>query len=93
MLGGRVSSGELHLLVGQHSIKIMSEGEWKKRNHGASYYRQWRKVHRGIDAGTLDIRAIEVSANETGDAPMFPGLMAKISEHERITSLSADRRA
>jgi hypothetical protein len=31
-----------------------------------------RKVHLGIDAATLEIRAIEVTDNATGDAPMLP---------------------
>lgn len=50
-LGGRPSSGGLHLLVDSTGIKIMGEGEWKTRKHGASYRRQWRKVHIGIDPG------------------------------------------
>ncbi len=66
-LGGRPSSGGLHLLVDSTGIKLMGEGEWKTRKHGASYRRQWRKVHLGIDAGTLDIRAIEVTTNAIGD--------------------------
>lgn len=59
--GGRPSSGGLHLLVDSTGIKMMGEGEWKTRKHGVSYRRQWRKVHIGIDAKTLDIRAIEVT--------------------------------
>ena len=66
-LGGRSSSGGLHLLVDSTGIKMMGEGEWKTRKHGASYRRQWRKVHIGIDAETLDIRAIEVTTNAIGD--------------------------
>lgn len=62
-LGGQPSSGGLHLLVDSIGIKMMGEGEWKTRKHGASYRRQWRKVHLGIDAETLDIRAIEVTTN------------------------------
>lgn len=58
-LGGRPSSGGLHLLVDSTGIKMTGEGEWKTRKHGASYRRQWRKVHLGIDAETLEIRAIE----------------------------------
>ena len=61
--GERPSSGDLHLLVDSTGIKMMGEGEWKTRKHGASYRRQWRKVYIGIDAETLDIRAIEVTTN------------------------------
>ena len=34
-------------------IKMLGEGEWKTKKHGAEYRRQWRKVHLGIDASTL----------------------------------------
>jgi hypothetical protein len=37
----------------------MGEGEWSARKHGASRPRQWAKVHLGIDAETLEVRAIE----------------------------------
>ena len=89
-LGGRPSSGGLHLLVDSTGIKMMGEGEWKTRKHGASYRRQWRKVHIGIDAETLDIRAIEVTTNAIGDAPVLPDLLAPIPEDERILSVGGD---
>jgi len=81
VLGGRPSSGSLHLLVDSTGIKMTGEGEWKTRKHGASYRRQWRKVHIGIDAETLDIRAIEVTTNAIGDAPVLPDLLAPICWH------------
>lgn len=85
-LGGRPSSGGVHLLVDSTGIKMMGEGEWKTRKHGASYRRQWRKVHIGIDAETLDIRAIDVTTNATGDAPVLPDLLAQIPADETILS-------
>jgi IS5 family transposase len=89
-LGGRPSSGGLHLLVDSTGIKMMGEGEWKTRKHGASYRRQWRKVHLGIDAETLDIRAIEVTTNAIGDAPTLPDLLSQIPEDETILSVGGD---
>jgi hypothetical protein len=89
-LGGRTSSGGLHLLVDSTGIKMMGEGEWKTRKHGASYRRQWRKVHLGIDAITLDIRAIEVTTNAIGDAPTLPDLLAQIPKDEPILSVGGD---
>ncbi|SES15712.1 Transposase DDE domain-containing protein [Sphingobium sp. YR768] len=89
-LGGRPSSGGLHLLVDSTGIKMMGEGEWKTRKHGASYRRQWRKVHIGIDAETLDIRAIEVTTNAIGDAPVLPDLLAQIPKDEKISSVGGD---
>ena len=48
-LGGRPSTGGLHLLVDSTGIKMLGEGEWKTRKHGASYRRQWRKVGTSIN--------------------------------------------
>ena len=70
----RRSSTAPDLLVDSTGIKFLGEGEWKRKKHGAEYRRQWRKVHLGIDASTLEIRAIEVTDNSVGDAPMLPAL-------------------
>lgn len=88
--GGRPSSGGLHLLVDSTGIKMTGEGEWKTRKHGASCRRQWRKVHLGIDAETMEIRAIEITTNEVGDAPVLPDLLAQIPPNEQIAIVGAD---
>jgi hypothetical protein len=89
-LSYRPSTAPLHLLVDSTGIKFLGEGEWKRKKHGAEYRRQWRKVHLGIDAQTLEIRAIEVTDNSVGDAPMLPELMAQIPAAEPVASVSAD---
>ncbi|RYE67456.1 MAG: IS5 family transposase, partial [Oxalobacteraceae bacterium] len=80
----------LHLLVDSTGIKMLGEGEWKTKKHGADYRRQWRKVHLGIDAVTLEIRAMEVTDNSIGDAPMLPNLLGQIPLEEPIVSVSGD---
>jgi hypothetical protein len=80
----------LDLLVDSTGIKFLGEGEWKRKKHGAEYRRQWRKVHLGIDAHTLEIRAIEVTDNSVGDSPMLPELLAQIPLDEALASVSAD---
>ena len=47
-------------------------------------------VHLGIDAQTLEIRAIEVTDNSVGDAPMLPELLGQIPPDEPLASVSAD---
>jgi len=54
------------------------------------YRRQWRKIHLGIDAATLEIRTIEVTDNATGDAPMLPCLLDQIPADEIVASISGD---
>jgi len=41
-------------------------------------------VHLGIDAQTLEIRAIEITDNAIGDAPMLPELLAQIPADEQL---------
>ena len=90
MIPCRPTTTGLHLLIDSTGIKMLGEGEWKTQKHGAEYRRQWRKVHLGIDAQTLEIRAIEVTDNSVGDAPMLPVLLSQIPPEERIATVSGD---
>ncbi len=51
---------------------------------------KWRKAHFGIDAATLEIRAIEVTDNSIGDAPMLTDLLSQIPLEKQIASVSGD---
>ncbi len=86
----RPAAQGLHLLVDSTGLKMMGEGEWKRKKHGAEYRRQWRKLHIGIDAQTMEIRAIEVTPNSVGDAPVLPSLLGQIDPHEALLSVSGD---
>ena len=50
----------------------------------------WRKVHLGIDEQTLEIRAVEVTSSNVGDAPMLPELLSQIPPDQEIASVTAD---
>ena len=86
----RPSTGALHLLIDSTGIKAEGEGEWFAKKHGPSKPRQWRKVHLGIDADTLEIRAIEVTGSRVGDAPMLPELLDQIPADQPIDKVTAD---
>jgi hypothetical protein len=86
----RPSTGALHLLIDSTGIKAMGEGEWSTRKHGASRLRQWCKVHLGIDAETLEVRALEVTGNRVGDGPMLPKLLKQIPADEILNTVTAD---
>jgi IS5 family transposase len=86
----RASDKGLHLLADSTGIKFLGEGEWKTKKHGAERRRQWRKVHLGIDAQTLQIRAIAVTTNEVGDSPMAAVLLGQIPSHEQVASFTGD---
>ena len=80
----------LHLLIDNTGIKAEGCGEWCAKKHGPSKPRKWRKVHLGIDAETLEIRAIEVTGAGVGDAPMLPELLEQIAYDQPIGKVSAD---
>ena len=86
----RASDKGLHLLADSTGIKFLGEGEWKTKKHGAERRRQWCKVHLGIDAETLQIRAIVVSTNEVGDSPVAAELLSQIPSHEKLASFTGD---
>uniref|UniRef100_UPI0035AE9C36 IS5 family transposase n=1 Tax=Paenirhodobacter enshiensis TaxID=1105367 RepID=UPI0035AE9C36 len=86
----RGSKGPLHLLVDSTGIKVEGEGEWHSRKHGASKRRVWRKIHIGIDEKTLEIRAVEVTSSNVGDAPMLPELLKQIGPDQQIATVTAD---
>lgn len=80
----RPGTGALHLLIDSTGIKAEGEGEWFAKKHRPSRPRQWCKVHLGIDADTLETRAIEVTGSRVGDAPMLPELLDQIPADQLI---------
>ena len=86
----RPSRNGLHLLADSTGIKFLGEGEWKTKKHGAERRRQWRKVHLGIDAENMQIRAIVVTTNEVGDSPVAAELLGQIPSQEKVASFTGD---
>jgi len=70
--------------------KVEGEGEWNARKHGGRKRRVWRKIHIGIEERTLEIRAVEITGSNTGDAPMLPHLLNQIPHDQEIGSSTAD---
>lgn len=71
-------------------IEFLAKGEWKVKKYGADYRRQWRKLHQGVDPQTLEIRAMEVTDNRTGDATMPPELLSQIPKAEELVTVTTD---
>ncbi|WP_411837301.1 IS5 family transposase [Paracoccus sp. ME4] len=86
----RGSQGPLHLLIDSTGIKVEGEGEWNARKHGGPKRRIWRKIRLGIDEKTLEIRAVEFTSNDIGDASMLPELLDQIPPDQDIASVTAD---
>ncbi|OCA07857.1 transposase, partial [Acinetobacter pittii] len=84
------SSDGLHLLMDSTGMKFLGEGEWKRKKHGPEYRRQWRKLHIGIDAKTLQIRAVQLTTNNVSDSQVLGDLLNQIPQDERINSVYTD---
>ena len=80
----------LHLLVDSTGLKFLGEGEWKRKKHQPEYRRQWRKLHIGIDAETLQIRAVQLTTNNVSDSQELGDLLDQIPPNERIDSVYTD---
>jgi transposase len=78
----------LHLLVDSTGLKIYGEGEWLDQKHGIRSRRRWRKLHLGIDAGTREIVASELTPDDVGDVAEIPALLDQIDGE--VASLTAD---
>ena len=86
----RGGTGPLNLLIDSTGIKAEGEGEWNAGKHGGSKRRIWRKIHIGIDEETLEVRAVEITSSNVGDAPVLPDLLNQIPSNQNIGSVTAD---
>lgn len=80
----------LNLLIDSTGIKAAGEGEWNARKHGGPKRRISRKIHIGIDEEPLEVRAVEVTGSNIGDAPMLPELLDQIPPNQEIGIVTAD---
>ena len=78
----------LHLLVDSTGLKICGEGEWLDQKHGIRSHRRWRKLHLGMDAGTHEIVAVELTPDDVGDISEIPHLLDQIDAD--VASMTAD---
>ena len=80
----------LYLLIDSTGLNFLSKGEWKRKKHQPEYRRQWRKLHIGIDAETLQIRAVQLTTNNVSDSQVLGDLLDQIPQDERIDSVYTD---
>jgi Transposase DDE domain len=78
----------LHLLIDSTGLKIYGEGEWLDQRRDIRTPRRWRKLHLGVDAGTHEIVAAELTPDDVGDVPQLPDLLDQVDA--AIASVTAD---
>jgi hypothetical protein len=89
----RGSTGPLKPLIDSTGIKAEGEGAWNARKHGGSKRRAWRKMQISIVEETLEVRAVEVTDRNIGDAPMLSELLNQIPPYQDIGNVTAPSRA
>ena len=60
------------------------------RKHGGSECRVLRKVHLGINKQTLEMKAVERTSSDVGDASLLPELFGQVPPDQEIASVTAD---
>lgn len=81
------SCNGLHLLVDSTGLKFLDEGERKRKKHQPENRSQLRKLHIGIDAKTLQIRAVQLTTNNVSDSQVLGDLLEQIPLNEQIDSV------
>lgn len=75
------------IIVDSTGLKVFGEGEWKVRKHGYGKHRTWRKFHVAVTPDG-EVRAVELTGNETGDNETVPALFAQ--EESTIEAFAGD---
>src|SRR5881397_289792 len=68
----------MHLLVDSTGLKLCGPGEWLVEKHGTRTRRSWRKLHIGVDAGTGQIMATELTTNDVDDGSRVGPLLNQV---------------
>jgi hypothetical protein len=80
----------LHLLVDSAGIKMLGEGDGKLGSMSPTTGANGARSISALMLATLEIRAMEVTDNSIGNAPMLPNLLGQIPPEEQLASARAD---
>jgi Transposase DDE domain len=75
----RSGAEPVHLLVDSTGLRLCGPGEWLVERHGSRKRRSWRKLHVGMDAGTGQIVAAELTTSEVDDGSQVGPLLDQVT--------------
>jgi hypothetical protein len=75
----RSEAEPVHLLVDSTGLKLCGAGEWLVEKHGGKSRRSWRKLHIGMDVGTGQIVAAELTTNDIDDGSQVGPLLDQVT--------------
>lgn len=64
-----------HILIDASGVKVIGEGEWKVKVHGASKRRKWLKLHIAIDEKTQEVMVVKATCSSVADCKMAKELI------------------
>jgi hypothetical protein len=67
------------LLVDSTGLRLCGPGEWLMEKHGAQRRRAWHKLHIGVDAGTGQILASELTTSDVDDGSQIEPMLDQIT--------------
>ena len=76
----RNKTSDLHLIIDSTGLKLRGAGEWLFEMHGTAKRRSWRKLQIGIDAGTGEIVAFDLTNKDVDDASHVGTLLEQLDE-------------
>jgi Transposase DDE domain len=76
----RNKTSDLHVIVDSTGLKLHGAGEWLFEKHGTTKRRAWRKLHIGIDAGSGEIVAFDLTNKDVDDASHVETLLEQLDE-------------
>ena len=77
---GETRPAIFHLIVDSTGLKLRDAGEWLFEKHGTAQRRAWRKLHIGIDAGSGEIVAFDLTNKDVDDASHVETLLEQLDE-------------
>lgn len=77
------------IVIDSTGAKVYGEGEWKVRQHGAGKRRTWKKIHIAIGEDG-EVRAVEVTDNDTHDAQVEGKLLDKEDPDTKVSAFAGD---
>jgi hypothetical protein len=75
----RSEAEPVHLLVDSTGLKLCGAGEWLVEKHGGKSRRSWRELHIGMDVGTGQIVAAELTTNDVDDGSQVGPLLDQVT--------------
>ena len=73
------------IAVDSTGLKVYGEGEWKVRQHKASFRRTWKKLHIAMDPLSHEVLATDLTSSKATDDKSFKTMIDQIPEDiERV---------